>query len=592
LREARTEPMGSVLDELNRRGVIRAAAAYVAIAWGGTEILSFLVDAFWGPSFAAPVRTYLAILFVAGFPVVMYLSWTRDLGLRARRVVGATVLGVLLVAGLIWLLPAQQPLPEATIDGTPTSAVNPKSIAVLPFVDMSGNGDNRYFSDGVSEEILNLLARIPGLKVTSRTSSFHFAGQDLPLASIAAELGVRHVLEGSVRRSGSRIRITAQLIDASDDSHVWSEIYDREILDLFEAQDEIARAIAEKLRVTFEGAREAARPTDSEEAYDLYLRGWHFLRQSWTQENMIKARDHFLAALERDPGYAQARALLAATWVGLGNFRYVAGDEAMQQAQRQAVAALELDDRLPDAHWASGWVAISYRFDRLTAMNSFRRAIELAPSNYMGHQGMAWALMMGGRYEEALAEAQRAHELDPLNVWTRSTLAELAYKRRDYEAALAQARILQEVQPGDANNTAFLATLYQLTGETAEARRVADEARSLAAGDPNLELDAALAYAALGDRDAALRILRQAVALHDSQYVSPGSIAAVYASLGEGDQALAWLERALAEHDSYVFNLDYPLFDPIRAEPRFVALCERLNMACGVVGKDGDAGRP
>jgi TolB-like protein/Flp pilus assembly protein TadD len=584
--------MGSALDELNRRGVIRAAAVYVAIAWGATEILSFLVDAFWGHVFAAPARTYLAILFVAGFPVVMYLSWTRDLGLRARRVVGASALGALLVAGLIWLLPAPQPQPEATIAGTPLSAVNPKSIAVLPFVDLSGDGDNQYFSDGVSEEILNRLARIPGLKVTSRTSSFHFAGRDLPLAGIATQLGVRHVLEGSVRRSGSRVRITAQLIDASDDSQVWSEIYDREILDLFVVQQEIARAIADRLRVTFEGARDSARPTDSEEAYDLYLRGWHFLRQSWTQANMIKARDHFLAALERDPGYAQARALLAATWVGLGNFRYVAGEEAMQQAQQNATAALELDDRLPDAHWARGWVAISYRFDRLAAMNSFRRAIELAPSNYMGHQGMAWALMMGGRYEEALAEAQRAHELDPLNVWTRSTLAELAYKMRDYEAALAQTQVLQEVQPGDANNTAFVGTLYRLTGATAEARRAADEALSLAAGDPNLELDAAQVYAALDDRDAALRILQRAEALGASQYVSPGSIAAVYASLGEGEQALDWLERAVAEYDSYVFNLDYPLFDPIRAEPRFMALCERLNMACGVAGRAGGASRP
>ncbi len=581
-----------MLDELNRRGVIRAAAAYVAIAWGGTEILSFLVDAFWGPSLAAPARTYLAILFVAGFPVAMYLSWTRDLGLRARRVVAASALGALLVAGLIWLLPAPPPLPETTIGGARPSAVNPRSIAVLPFVDMSVEGESQYFSDGVSEEILNLLARIPGLKVTSRTSSFHFAGQDLPLASIAAQLGVRHVLEGSVRRSGSRVRITAQLIDASDDSHVWSEIYDREVLDLFEAQDEIARAIADKLRVTFQGARDTGRPTDSEEAYDLYLRGWHFLRQSWMQENMFKARDHFVAALERDPGFAQARALLAATWVGLGNFRYVAGEQAMEQAEWHAAAALELDDRLPDAHWARGWVAISYRFDRLEAANSFRRTIELAPSNYMGHQGMAWALMMGGRYEEAVYEAQRAHELDPLNVWTRSTLAELAYKRRDYEAALAQTQILQETQAGDANNTAFLATLYQLTGATAEARRTADEAHSLAAGDPNLELGAALAYATLGDRDAALRILRRAVALGDSQYVSPGSIAAVYASLGESEQALDWLERAVAAYDSFVFNLDYPLFDPIRAEPRFVELCERLNMTCGIAEKVEGAGRP
>jgi adenylate cyclase len=570
------------LREIERRRVIRGAAAYVAIAWGGTEILSFLAEALLGTSVSGVVRTYLAIFFIAGFPVVLYLAWTRDLGLTGRRVIGASALGLLLVAGLLWLLPEpalEQQASDVSVT-TPAIEMNPRSIAVLPFMDMSGDGEDQYFSHGISEEILNLLARVPGLKVSSRTSSFHFAGQDLPLATIASQLGVRHVLEGSVRRNGDRARITAQLIDASDDSQVWSEIYDREIHDVFAVQDEIAAAIADKLSVTFDRTARSRRPTDSEEAYDLFLRGWHFVRQGWSMDDLNKAKDHFLAAIERDPGYAQAHAMLAVTWMAMGNFRYVPAAEAMPQGYAHAMTALELDDRLPDAHYALGWNAISYDYDRLSAMNAFRRTIELAPSNYLGHLGLSWALQLSGRFDEALAEAERAHELDPLNLWTRSALQEVTYKRRDYEASIEQTKIILDMRPGDALNTGFLAELHARAGAADTALQTADAAMVLAAGDPNLELTTAVAYAVLGRTDQALAILRRAEALSGSSHVSPGAIAVVYASLGKNDEALAWLQRAVDAYDSYVFNLNDPAWDPIREDARFVALCKRLNMVC------------
>ena len=227
--------------------------------------------------FAEPLRKYLAILFIAGFPVAMYLAWTRDLGLRARRVVAAGAMAAVLVALLIWLVPEPTPAPGAA--ETPFVDINPKSIAVLPFVNMSGDGDNTYFSQGISEELLNVLARIPGLKVSSRTSSFHFAGRDVSLREIAARLAVRHILEGSVRKSGNTVRITAQLIDARTDTHLWSDTYDREVLDTFAVQGEIAEEIVTQLQLTLTGPIQTKRPTENEEAYDKYLRGWHFLRQ-------------------------------------------------------------------------------------------------------------------------------------------------------------------------------------------------------------------------------------------------------------------------------------------------------------------------
>ena len=298
----------AIIEELNRRGVIRAAALYVAIAWGGTEILVFLIDALQGEQVAGPFRKYLAILFIAGFPVAMYLAWTRDLGLRARRVVAAGAMAAVLVGLLIWLVPEPSPAPGKT--EASFNDINPKSIAVLPFVNMSDDADNIYFSQGLSEELLNVLARLPGLKVSSRTSSFHFAGRDVPLQEIAAQLAVRHILEGSVRKSGNTVRITAQLIDAQTDTHLWSDTYDREVLDTFAVQGEIAEEIVGQLELTLNEPVQTKRPTEVEEAYDKYLRGWHFLRQSWAAENMAKAAEYFTAAIELDPEYAQAHAML------------------------------------------------------------------------------------------------------------------------------------------------------------------------------------------------------------------------------------------------------------------------------------------
>jgi len=406
----------SILEELNRRGVVRAAALYVAIAWGGTEILVFLIEALWGEGTAGPARKYLAILFIAGFPVAMYLSWTRDLGLQARRVVAAVSLAAVLLAALIWLIPE----PSLKKDTPELQAIDadPRSIAVLPFVNMSGDEDNIYFSHGITEELLNVLARIPDLKVSSRTSSFHFAGTDIPIMTIAARLGVRHVLEGSVRRSNNLVRITAQLIDAKTDAHLWSETYDREILDMFAVQDEIAGEIANKLQLTMTESANTGRPTDSEEAYDNFLRGLHFLQEGWA--TFLKARDYFISAIEIDPEYAQAHALLALTYVSLGNFRVLAPAHVQQQAGNAATTAIELDNRLPEAWVAQGWIAMTYDFDWRSAEKNFRRVVELAPSSYMGYIGLSMALQMAGRYDEALAAARRAYQFDPLNYRNRT----------------------------------------------------------------------------------------------------------------------------------------------------------------------------
>jgi TolB-like protein/Flp pilus assembly protein TadD len=566
----------NIVAELNRRGVVRAAAMYVAIAWGGTEILVFLLDALQGEQVSQPARKYLAILFIAGFPVAMYLSWTRDLGKRSRRFVAAGAMAAVLIAALIWISP------DHGSTGGPTLAdVDPQSIAVLPFVNMSSDEDNTYFSHGLSEELLNVLARIPGLKVSSRTSSFHFAGQDVPIGEIAARLAVRHVLEGSVRKSGDTVRITAQLIDAQTDAHLWSQTYDRKVLDTFEVQDEIAARIASELKLNLTEAVHARQPTSNAQAYDKYLRGWHFLRQGWGEDDYLKARDHLVDAIALDPGFAEAHALLSIVYVSLANFRYAPPAETFPLAHDSASTALALDDSLPDAHAAMGWVQLSYHFDWREAERHFRRAIALAPNSFVSFNGLSFALQAGGRLDEALDVSRQAFELDPLTIWTRSALADVYYKRREYGAALDQLLALLEIQPDDPLTLAWAGFLYAATGDEARALEVRERAMRFVGQDPNLRLYVSALHAVLGQEAAARELLDSAIAERDTGFVSPGSIALVYTQLGEYDTAIDWLGRAVQEYDSYIFNLGYPDFDALRGEPRFIALCKELRMPCG-----------
>jgi TolB-like protein/tetratricopeptide (TPR) repeat protein len=568
----------SIIKELNRRGVVRAAAMYVAIAWGGTEILVFLVDALQGEHASGPVRKYLAILFIAGFPVAMYLAWTRDLGHRARRIVAAGSMAAVLVALLIWLIPEQPASPHSA--RSEFVDINPNSIAVLPFVNMSGDENNAYFSHGMSEELLNVLARIPGLKVSSRTSSFHFAGRNVPLGEIATQLAVRHILEGSVRRNGNDVRITAQLIDAKTDTHLWSETYDREILDAFEVQGEIANAIVGQLKLNLVNPIRSGRPTESEEAFDKYLRGWHFMRQGWSRDDFLGARKYFAEAVELDPNFAQAHALLSLTETSLGNFRHLAPKELYPTALESATIAVSLDEFSPEAHIAMGWLALSYQFDWKAAEKEFRRAIELAPSNFIGYNGLSFALQTGGRLDEALVASQRVFELDPLMVWSRNGLGEVFFKQRDYAAAIKHVEAILEIQPEDPLTMVWLGNIHAAKGSHEEALKYLEMARQYTDGDPNLELWFAGLHAKLGNQVEARKLLEGALSQRDLMFVSPGSIAIVYTHLGELDRAIDWLYLAVAEYDSFIFNLSYPDFDALRSKPRFIELCAQLQMPC------------
>jgi len=601
----------SFINELKRRNVFRVGTAYVFGSWLLIQVAETIFPLFgFGDT---PARLVVIILAISFIPTLIF-SWVFEItpeGLKRDADVGrddsATQFNVKKLDRIILVLLAMaigyfafdkfvlDPIEDERIAQSAhqegriaalTESYGENSIAVLPFVNMSSDPEQEYFSDGVSEELLNLLSRIPELRVISRSSTFTFKGKDISIPTIAKQLNVDHVLEGSVRKSGNRVRITAQLIEARSDTHLWSETYDREVLDIFAVQDEIAREITNKLHLTLVGSGQQRLPTDSEDAYDNFLRGLHFLNQGSALETFLKAKDYFKSAIEIDPLYAQAHALLALTYVSLGNFRHLAPADMLQPARDAAMTAIELDNRLPEAWVAKGWLALTYDFDSRSAEKHFRRVTELAPSTYMGYIGLSMALQMVGRYDEALAAAQKAHQYAPLDYWTRSMLAEVTFKRREYDAAIKHVKTLNEMLPDDALNLSFIGWIYALKHMPDEALRNAGKAMEFTAGDPNLELGAAVVYAILGKSSKARDILARAVAQSDVQFVSPGLIAIVYANLGDSDQAFAWLERAVAVYDSFVFNLDYPPLDPIRSDPRFIELCADLKMACAGPGNN------
>lgn len=585
------------LWEARRRQVYRAAGLYIVGAWVALQVAAL---AFPGLGIDDSAIRFVWIGAALGLPVALILAWRYDIaggkivrttetsdgsdlsiGFADYSILASLAIVVIVsTSGLVHRINLTRT--ESSTSAITAPVLDARSIAVLPFTNMSSSADSTYFAHGITEELLNLLTRIPDLHVSSRTSSFHYAGKDIPLKLIASELGVRHVLEGSVRRDRDHVRVTAQLIDAVTDTHLWSNTYDREMIDLFAVQDDIASAITRELQLSLSDTMKREQPTANSEAYDQYLRGLYFLRLTPTPGNVLKAHDLFRSAIQADPEYADAHAGLALALITMGNFRLREPALMFPQARESALTAAALDERLSYAQIALGWVAISYDWDWAAAETHFRHAIELAPGDSFGHHSLAWPLQITGRYDEAMETAQKAFAMDPLSAWTRSTVLEVAFKAGDLDTAIQQIHRMLEVAPDDALSYAALGIVHVRKGQPDEGLRYAHKVMSLAPDSINDQLGAALIFALAGEDQKALDIVKRAEAMADDQFVSPGAIAVVYANLGETDLAIAWLEHAIEVYDSMVFNLDYPDWDPIRSDPRFVAICERLNMACAL----------
>jgi TolB-like protein/Flp pilus assembly protein TadD len=458
-----------------------------------------------------------------------------------------------------------------------------QSVAVLPFVNLTGDSANDYLTDGFSEELISTLAQIPGLRVPARTSSFYFKDKALPARQVGESLGVANVVEASFRRVGHRLRITAQLIKVSDATHLWSQSYDREFAgpqDVLMVQEEVARAIAKALEVTL--ALPRVPRAENPEAYELYLKG-RLLWNRGTEEGFTRALRFFSAAIAKDSSDARAYAGLADTYIVLWVQEYLTRAEAYPKARVAAERAVALDSLLPEAYAARGRLR-TLVWDWSGADQDLRRAIMLNPGDVNAHRWYAVTLTRRGRSAEALQEASDARELDPLSAQVQATYAEAFLYGRHYDRAVEQYRKLLELEPRRPQSHQRLAMAYVQQNKIADALREYQIALELLGGRGRTSFilaDLGYAYARFGRRDDALRILRDLKArlAHGDPSTRAVHLAILCAGLGETDEAFVWLAKAYEERDNLLTILRvYPFFDPLRSDPRFDDLMRKVGL--------------
>ena len=457
-----------------------------------------------------------------------------------------------------------------------------KAIAVLPFVNASPDPDNEYLSDGLTDELINALAKIEGLRVASRTSVFALKGKPQDVRAIGALLGVSVVLDGSVRRAGDRLRITAQLSSADDGSLLWSERYDRRLDDVFAIQDEISRTIVTTLRATsLADVSEpiAKRYTQNLKAYALYLRGRFEWNKRTSAETVNEAIRLFEQAIAEDPGYALAYTGLSDCYSLHVDYRSIPVAEGMERAKYYARKAIELDDSLPEAHASLAWCLFVYDWDWAGADHEFRRAIEVDPRYASAHQWWAFLLMARRNIEEALIEGHTALELDPTSVSVRRCMGWLYYYARRYDQARYHLGRAITMNPMAEETYRVLGFTLAAQGHLGEAERVLREAVELP-GSPTYA-KAALGYVLglAGHRDEALAIVRELEERARTGYVSPVAFGYIYLGLRDFDRALEWMERAKEERRGWVAYLEVTeIFDPLRGDPRFQAMTKAMEL--------------
>jgi TolB-like protein/DNA-binding winged helix-turn-helix (wHTH) protein/Flp pilus assembly protein TadD len=456
-----------------------------------------------------------------------------------------------------------------------------RSIAVLPLENLSGDASQNYFADGMTDELITDLAQISALRVISRTSVMTYKGAHKPLPQIARELNVDAVVEGSVLRSGDQVRITAQLIEASTDKHLWSQSYEGELRDTLALQNRVASAIADQIRINLTPQEQAALKNVkvvTPEAYESYLKGRYFWNKR-TADGLKAALAYFNQAIEEDPTYAQAYSGLADTYALLGDWQYAAmtPTEAFPKAKAAAIKALELDSKLGEAHNSLAFVLDGYDWDFESAEKEFQRAIELNPGYATAHHWYAWHLSLLGRFDDAIAEMRKAENLDPLSLIINADLAELLVLAHSYDDSIRQSRKTIEMDPNFALAHNQLAQAYLQKHMYDEAVAELQEAVKLSGDSPTCLANLARAYVASGKRSEAVKLLGDLKKRSNPGHSNAAEIAMIYASLGDKDQAMTWLGKGFEER----FNpgvLLRPGFDPLRSDPRFQNLLRRIGL--------------
>jgi len=535
--------------ELRRRQVVQVGIAYLVVAWGVAQVAELVLDTYDAPGWI--MQASLAVLAI-GFPVAITLSWIFDLSWSGLHRESALAAG-------------------DTAPVLPAEKADHKSIAVLPFVNMSSDPEQEYFSDGISEELLNLLAKIPQLRVAARTSAFSYKGKDTKIEQIGRELKVAHVLEGSVRKAGSKIRITAQLIQAEDGYHLWSETWDRSLEDIFAVQDEIATEVVAQLKLTLLAPVPTMEETNPE-AYALYLQARHLGRQS-SAEGYNQSNALFEQALALAPDYAAA-------WEGLAyNYNREAAiglrplDEGLRLAHEAAEKALALDPDYAHTHATLGLIAYVER-DLAAAAGHFEKALVLAPGHPDILRSATLLAMALGRPDAAIRVLEYVAVRDPVNPMVHANLGLSYYYARRFDAAIASCRTTLRLAPERMNTHAAISSTLLLQGDAgaalAEAQLEPNESFRL--------IGQAMACHTLGRREESDAALAEVVQKYerDSAY----NIAYVLAYRDEADRAFEWLDKAAAYRDPGLSDIgNNPLFANIHADPRWAPFLAKIGMS-------------
>ena len=489
----------------------------------------------------------------------------------ARGVIVTSALALSVSILSAWLFRARVPAPAGI-----------RSLAVLPLENLSGDASQNYFADGMTDELITDLAQIGALRVISRTSVMVYKGARKPLPQIARELNVDAVVEGTVLRSGDQVRITAQLIEASTDKHLWSQSYEGELRDTLALQSRVASAIADQIRINLTPQEQATLKNVKvviPEAYESYLKGRYFWNKR-TADGLKVALAYFNQAIEEDPKYAQAYSGLADTYALLGDWQYavMTPKEAFPKAKAAAIKALELDSTLGEAHNSLAFALDGFDWNFDAAGDEFRRAIELNPGYATAHHWYAWHLGLLSRFDEAIAEMKKAQNLDPLSLIINSDLAEVLVLAHRYDESIAQSRKTIEMDQNFALAHNQLAQAYLAKHMYEEAVEELRKAVHLSADSPTCMANLARAYVATGKRSEAEKLLSDLKKRSNPTYSNAPEIAIIYVSLGDKDQAMNWLEKGYEER----FNpgvLLRPGFDPLRSDSRFQDLLRRIGLS-------------
>jgi len=499
-------------------------------------------------------------------------------GRWARWIGGSAVAAVATVAVvLVWRSDAPSSTPAPAVAAPTTDSV--ASLVVLPFVNVSSDEESEYFSDGMTDELINALSRIDGLRVVARTSAFSFKGKGLDAREIGRRLAVANVLEGSVRKTGRQVRVTAQLIDARTGFQLWSEKYDRTLKDVLAIQDEISNAIASRfrLRLGASAATPAASTPESEEALELYLKGRFFWNKR-TEQGVTRSIEYFHQAIDKDSTYARTYAGLGDAYNILAAYSFIPPATAFARAREAAVQALRLDSTLPEAHAALGFVLFQRDHDWREAEARFRTAIRLDPDYPTAHHWYSLLLSDLGRHDEAISSMRRAQALDPLSLIINTILATRYLFARRYDEARAQIGRALELDPSYPLALFWLGQIELKRGNREAATAALRRAVAADSTNPMMHLGLAYVLAAAGERGEAAAIVRRVPATFGER-VAPVHMAWAHHALGQRDDAVAWLERGYQRDDLWINNLAVdPLLDGIHSDPRVRRLLARLRL--------------